>query len=178
MPQLPKNFTDTMLPLSIRLGQRSLVLRKLKDKDRDKLVTFCETHTQETMRLRYGYGSATSTGTQVESMLQGREKGGELLAVLEKEGRSNNIIAVGLYTLMADGETAEPAFVVREDRRSLGLATLLLDALIALARAQGLRCFHAQTHADNYPMLGIFIKRGGHVQAIRGTDGVDVSIPL
>jgi RimJ/RimL family protein N-acetyltransferase len=178
MSQLPKKFTLSSLPLTLTFGRRSCVLRRLNSKDVRKLLEFYGTHSPETIQQRYGYAGFGLKPQKTEELLDGKNDRNEVFAVCEKEGKFNRIVAVGCYSVDETGNIAEPAFVVREDRRCLGMASTLLDVLMRSAKARGLACLRAQTHADNFAMLGIFLKMGGSIKAIEGTGAVEVLLPL
>jgi len=57
-------------------------------------------------------------------------------------------------------DSAEAAIVVEDRYQNLGLGTLLLDRLLAYARAQGIAAFLADINPDNERMLH-FIRRSG-----------------
>ncbi len=100
------------------------------------------------------------------------------LAIIEKDDDGSRIVAVGRYTLDLEGKCAELAFVVHEDRRTLGMASALMEALLSIASERKIEALRAQTSADNYAMLGIFLKHGAHLKVITGTDGVEVLLPV
>lgn len=178
MSQLPKNFTSESLPIKIRFGQRRCTVRRLRQQDSGRLLEFFQTHTPETVRLRYGYPGYVMTPEQAEQLAGVDQKRDAALGVFEQEGKKVRIVAVGRYTLDPDGVSAEMAFVTHEDRRALGMASFLCEALICIARERKIRRFRAQTSIDNYPMLGIFIKNGASVREIPGTEATEVSMPL
>lgn len=178
MPGLPKKFSSKDLPLPLRFGQRRCTLRRLRAQDAEKVLDFFRTHNSETVRLRYGYPGYVMTREQSEQLAAVDQGKDQSLAILEKDGKINRIVAIGCYKLDADKERGEMAFVVHEERRCLGMATVLLDALMTVARERKLRSFRAQTNAENFAMLGIFIKRGARVKPIDGTDGIEVDLPL
>lgn len=178
MPGLPKKFSSKDLPLQLRFGQRRCTLRRLCPEDAPKVLDFFKSHSAETVRLRYGYPGYLMTENQSEHLAAVDQEKDQSLAIFEKDGDDNRIVAIGCYTLDQNATTGEMAFVVHEDRRCLGMASLLLNTLIVVARERKLKAFHAQTNADNFAMLGIFIKHGGRVRAIDGTDGIEVNLPL
>jgi RimJ/RimL family protein N-acetyltransferase len=79
--------------------------------------------------------------------------------VVTVSGGGDALIGGGRYA-MIDGKTAEIAFVTGGNYRGLGVASLVLKHLALIARANGLRLFHAEVLADNKPMLAVF-KRSG-----------------
>ena len=64
--------------------------------------------------------------------------------------------------------TAEVAFAVADRMHGRGVATLLLEHLVSLARARGVRVFTASALAENTAMLGVFADAGLSVQHRRG----------
>ena len=65
-----------------------------------------------------------------------------------------------------------------DDMHHRGIATLLLEHLVSLARRRGLQAFTAETLADNAPMLRVFADAGLPVQR-RSADGVvQLTFPL
>src|SRR5260370_1131182 len=58
-----------------------------------------------------------------------------------------------------------------------GIATLLLEHLVSLARAQQLRAFTAETLSENTPMLRVFSEAGLAPTRHPGGGGVMITIP-
>jgi acyl-CoA synthetase (NDP forming)/GNAT superfamily N-acetyltransferase len=88
-----------------------------------------------------------------------------LIALLGDE-----IIAVGRYEGLPgkDGDTgvpesAEIAFVVRDDHQGRGLGSILLEHLTAAARERGVRRFEAEVLAENNQMVRVFRDAGYQV---------------
>jgi RimJ/RimL family protein N-acetyltransferase len=69
---------------------------------------------------------------------------------------------VGLTSYEPTGTpgVAEIAFAVTDDMHGRGVATLLLDHLVSIARLRGLHAFTAQTLASNAAMLRVFAAAG------------------
>jgi len=98
------------------------------------------------------------------------------LAIFSADGET--IHAVGRYCLDAAGDAAELAFVVREDRRRQGLATLLLRQLTSVARARGLRRLWAQVNVHNAAMLGLLRRHGFTVTPETGAPVMHATLSL
>jgi len=97
-----------------------------------------------------------------------------LLAVLDGE-----VVGYGTYEGFGGGHpVAEVAFAVVDDMHKRGVGTLLLEHLISLARAQGVRTLVAETLYENELMLKVFADAG--LQAQRAlADGVyELKFPL
>ena len=178
MRSLPKNFRPAQLPLPLKLGPCTCTLRRLHDDDVQRLIDFFHSHSEETIQQRYGYHLTQMSPERAIQLVGISQRRDAALGLLERQGRGSWLVAVGRYCLRPDGESAEMAFVVHEQRRRLGLATVLLRALIAIARQHKLKRLVAQTQSNNYAMLRIFLKHGAHLQELAGTDGLEVTLEL
>jgi len=176
---LPAQFTPAALPLCLSDGRGlRCTLRRLTQADAQSLLRFFRSHTPDTLYRRYGTERIQMSAERA-GKLAGVDQGHDAaLALFRFDGESEEIIAVGRYICATDGLQAEMAFVVHEHYRRRGLCTLLLEALRACARAQGLRQLFAQTQEDNFPMLGIFLKAGAIISIIEGTHAIDVQLPV
>ena len=96
-----------------------------------------------------------------------------LVAVAEQG--AGPIVAGGRYVVVRPG-WAELAFAVVDDCQGLGLGTLLMRHLTAIARRAGLREFVAEVLADNEPMLQVFEHSGLRLATRR--DGAVVHVTL
>ena len=76
------------------------------------------------------------------------------------------------------GRTAEVAFAVADTMHHRGIATLLLEHLVSLARASQLEAFVAETLQENTGMLRVFSEAGLPVQSRREAGVVSITIPL
>ena len=98
---------------------------------------------------------------------------GALLAWL-----GGRLVGVASYEPTGTLGTAEIAFAVPDDMHRRGIATLLLEHLVSLARLRGLSAFTAQTLLDNSAMLRVFADAGLPRQR-RIVDGVvEMTFPL
>jgi acyl-CoA synthetase (NDP forming)/GNAT superfamily N-acetyltransferase len=104
-------------------------------------------------------------------------KGGlGLVALLGLLG--DELVGVATYELTSDGAAAEVALAVADDMHGHGIATLLLEHLVSLARARGVKTFVAEVLPDNYTVLRVLGDAGLTIRR-RYDDGVvDLSMPL
>ena len=128
-------------------------LRALRPGDEILLQEFFRSHTLDTIYERYGGLVATMTTERAHALVSVDQSRDCALAIVSPDGRE--IDAIGRYCLDPKGDAAELAFVVRENRRRQGLATLLLQQLTRIARARGLRRLWAQVGSHNAAMLAI-----------------------
>jgi len=81
------------------------------------------------------------------------------------EGGEEHFIGVGRYDVVADDPTsAEVAFAVIDEHQGRGIASLLLDHLVSIARSAGIAQFRADVLGENEPMLQVFEHSGFTVQ--------------
>jgi len=105
-----------------------------------------------------------------------REPGPDHAALLAWLG--GRLVGVASYEATGTPGVAEIAFAVPDDMHQRGIATLLLEHLVSLARRRRLRAFVAETLADNAAMLRVFTSAGLPVQR-RFADGVvELTFPL
>jgi GNAT superfamily N-acetyltransferase len=176
--QLPRPFHAADLPLVLRREGYRVTLRLLRPDDAALLIAFFESHTQETVRQRYGYLLAEMSPARAATLVGVDQSREAALGVFEDAHASAPLVAVGRYCMADDGRSAEVAFVVREDRRGLGIASTLLRALMSIARERGLVRLTAQVERDNAAMLAIFRHAGATIAEIPGTWTHEITLGL
>jgi acetyltransferase len=177
--ELPKTFSAASLPRSLRSSEgRRFTLRRLKADDAEAFAQFISGLDPESIRLRFGYTLAGMTKEGALRYTALDPKKDSALGVFEKLERRSELVATGHALTLPKGGSAEIFFAVKVGSRRMGLATVLLEALMVLSRQLGLTQLTAQTHCDNYPMLSVLIRHGGHLTPIRGTEGIDVDLAL
>ncbi|TCO20398.1 acyl-CoA synthetase (NDP forming) [Kribbella steppae] len=72
---------------------------------------------------------------------------------------AGQVVGVASYELLRPGE-AEMAFLLDDAVHGRGIGTLLLEQLAAVAREAGISRLHADTLAENAPMLRVFTASG------------------
>jgi acyl-CoA synthetase (NDP forming)/GNAT superfamily N-acetyltransferase len=89
------------------------------------------------------------------------------------------VVGLASYEVARDGSrTAEIAFAVADDMHHRGIATLLLEHLVSLARARQLDALIAETLQENTGMLRVFSDAGLPVVSKREDGVVVITIPL
>ncbi|MGQ0838721.1 bifunctional acetate--CoA ligase family protein/GNAT family N-acetyltransferase [Actinokineospora sp.] len=81
----------------------------------------------------------------------------------------DDVIAVGRYERLPEGDSAEVAFVVEDTHQGRGVGSILLEHLAAAARERGLGRFVAEVLAENSQMVRVF--RDAGYQVSREIDG-------
>ena len=95
--------------------------------------------------------------------------------VLERHGE---FVAWASYERWDGRADADVAFMVDDGQQGKGIATLMLEHLAAIARANGIGRFTAETLADNRAMLAVFSRAGWPVNRHFDSGVVDIEFPL
>jgi len=89
----------------------------------------------------------------------------------------DELVGVASYEPVGDG-TAEIAVAVADGMHRRGVATLLLEHLVSLARARGVKAFTAEVLADNYAVLNVLTDLGLAMRRRSGNGVVELSMPV
>ena len=165
----------------LTLADDRYLLRPLHPSDIRRLQEFFYSHTLETIQMRYGYAVTRMTRERAYDLVNVDQSRDLALGIFETQGPRETIHAVGRYYLDNDGKAAEVAFVVRETKRRCGMASALMEALLAVARRRGLEAVWGRVRKDNLPMLALFRRYGAAVARLTDPDNggdYDVRIDL
>ncbi len=144
--------------LRLNLQDEEYFLRPLHPSDQLRLQSFFYSHDSVTLFQRYR-NEPKKMGTERAYRLVNTDLTKDMaLCIVERQGPREVILAVGRYYTLDDGLSAEAAFVVHEDKRDRGLASLLLNKLIDIARQRGVKTLVANVRKDNHPMRRVFEK--------------------
>jgi acyl-CoA synthetase (NDP forming)/RimJ/RimL family protein N-acetyltransferase len=158
----------------------TITIRPARADDYQAVKRLHEAMSQDNLYLRFF--SMNRQAAEQEARRVSREEGpghGALLGFLGDElvGVASYESAPGAGT--AEPESAEVAFAVADGMHGRGVATLMLEHLVSLAREQGVRVFTASALPENNAMLRVFADAGLTVTR-RLDDGVvelSMSIP-
>ncbi len=92
--------------------------------------------------------------------------------------RDGRLVGVASYELTERPGVAEIAFAVPDDMHGRGVATLLLEHLVSLARQRGLTAFSGDTLQENTPMQRVLADAGLPVERHCSEGVIEVTIPL
>ncbi len=90
----------------------------------------------------------------------------------------SQLVGVASYEPTGKPGVAEIAFAVVDHMHGRGVATLLLDHLVSIARLRGLRAFTAETLADNVAMLRVFANAGLGAKRQMAEGVIETTFPL
>ena len=122
--------------------------------------------------------STSRTAAEREARRVTREPGADHAALLALYGAE--VVGVASYEVVpsSGGKTAEVAFAVADTMHHRGIATLLLEHLVSLARARRIESFIAETLSENISMLHVFSDAGLPARSARAEGVVTITIPL
>jgi acyl-CoA synthetase (NDP forming)/GNAT superfamily N-acetyltransferase len=92
--------------------------------------------------------------------------------------RGDDVVGVASYELTGDPAAAEIALAVADGMHRRGIATLLLEHLVSLARARGVKTLVADVLPDNYPVLHVLADAGLTVRRRIGGGVIEISMPV
>ncbi len=149
-------------------------LRAMTPADAPALLAFHERQPRENLYRRFFSPKPTLTDAELEhfTVIDFIDR---VALVLEIHGE---FAAWASYERWPGRDDADVAFMVDEAHRGAGIATLLLEHLAAIARANGIGRFTADVLADNRPMLNVFSKAGWPVQRHFDSGVVELEFPL
>ncbi|MBB5352341.1 acetoin utilization deacetylase AcuC-like enzyme/acyl-CoA hydrolase/RimJ/RimL family protein N-acetyltransferase [Haloferula luteola] len=151
----------------LRLGEegRSFFLRPLHASDIRRLQEFFYSHSEETVRHRYGYLRESMPADSAFKLVGVDQSRDLALGIFEEIGlgREPVLRAVGRF-YRDGGEGAEVAFVVHDETRRMGMAGELFGELASVAKKRGIEEFWASVVPTNLPMIRLFDRFGGKAQ--------------
>jgi acyl-CoA synthetase (NDP forming)/GNAT superfamily N-acetyltransferase len=139
-------------------------LRPILPSDADALLRFHESLSERTRYLRFfgPYPRIPPRDLVRFTTVDHRTRVGFICLL------GDEIIAVGRYEGLGGGdggavESAEVAFVVRDEHQGRGLGSILLEHLAAAAQENGVRRFEAEVLMENHQMVRVFRDAGYQV---------------
>ncbi|MGI9644817.1 MAG: GNAT family N-acetyltransferase, partial [Ilumatobacteraceae bacterium] len=135
-------------------------IRPLLPDDRPALAAFHRRQSSDSIYRRYFSPKPELSETELEHFTTVDMIDRVALAV----ELHDEFIAWASYERWPGRNEAEAAFMVDDAHHGQGIATLLLEHLAAIARANGIERFTAEVLADNRAMLAVFAKAGWPLQ--------------
>ena len=134
----------------------SYVLRPLHPADERLLQEFFYSHNKETLLMRYSHHPKQMSREKASALVAVDQARDLAFCLVKRNGPREEIEAVGRYYFVAQNNSAEAAFVVREIHQGKGMAKFLLGEMIEIARKRGVKRMYAYVRAENKPMLRVF----------------------
>ncbi|WP_343964994.1 GNAT family N-acetyltransferase, partial [Kribbella koreensis] len=131
-------------------------LRPIRRDDEAALMAINHRLSDRSVYLRFFGLSRLTADEHTRHLVEADPAHGHVALVAEVDGV---VAGVASYEPMRADE-AEMAFLIDDTVHGRGLGTLLLEQLAAVARERGIRHLHADTLAENAPMLRVFLDSG------------------
>jgi acyl-CoA synthetase (NDP forming)/GNAT superfamily N-acetyltransferase len=151
----------------------TLTIRPSGPGDYEAVRRLHEAMSPENLYFRFFSASRVSAEREARRVcLEGRPGMVALVGLLGDE-----LAGVASYELIGNG-TAEVAVAAADGMHRRGVATLLLEHLVSLARARGVTAFTAEVLADNYAVLHVLTDLGLAIRRRSGNGMVELSMPV
>ena len=143
--------------------------------DFDAVRAMHEAMSRDNSYMRFFNISRHSAEIEARRICRNRAPGSAALLAVA----SGEVVGVASYVPPGDDpHTAEVAFAVADHMHHRGIATLLLEHLVSLARSRQISTFTAETLSDNKAMLSVFADAGLPVRRRYAEGVMELTFPL
>jgi acyl-CoA synthetase (NDP forming)/GNAT superfamily N-acetyltransferase len=150
-------------------------IREAGPGDFDAVLAMHEAMAPDNIYLRFFSYSKRSAETEARRICRDPAPGNAALLAL----RDGELVGVASYAgLPGHPRQAEVAFAVADHMHHMGIATLLLEHLVSLARSRQVTTFTADTLTENTAMLKVFASVGLPVQRRFEGEVYELTFPL
>jgi acyl-CoA synthetase (NDP forming)/RimJ/RimL family protein N-acetyltransferase len=171
----PSDPPDSRWATTVVLGDGSTAfIRPLVPADQDDLLAFHQAQSRESIYRRYFSPKPSLSTTELEHFTTVDMVDRVALAVEVHD----EFVGWCSYERWPGRDEAEAAFMVDDGYHGLGIATLMLEHLAAIARTNGIERFTAEVLSDNRGMLAVFAKAGWPLQRRFDSGVVDLDWEL
>ena len=155
----------TAAEFALLIDGSTIEIRPATPQDEDAVREMHAALSPENAYLRFF--SLSPLNAEREAKRVCREPSADHVALLAWLG--DELAGVASYELTGTPGTAEIAFAVPDHLHRRGIATLLLEHLVSIARQHQVKAFTAETLAENTAMLKVFADAGLPVQRSSST---------
>ncbi|HEY8011639.1 MAG TPA: GNAT family N-acetyltransferase [Rudaea sp.] len=149
----------------------SVLIRPIRDDDADMERRFIEQLSPQSRRFRF-LGEMKSPSPELLKQFTHLDHASEVAFVaLIADGAGEREIGVSRYSARSDGLSCECAVAVSDEWHNQGLATLLMQHLIEVARRRGIESMYSLDAGSNEAMRDL----ADHLGFARKTDPNDVT---
>jgi acyl-CoA synthetase (NDP forming)/GNAT superfamily N-acetyltransferase len=152
----------------------TLTIRPARPEDYQAVARLHEAMSPENLYFRFFSASRVSAEREARRVCAEDRPG--MVALLGLLG--GELAGVASYELAPDETSAEVALAVADGMHRRGVATLLLEHLVSLARARGVQAFTAEVLAGNYAVLRLLSDSGLALRRTVSNGVVDVFMPV
>ena len=159
----------------------AVTIRELRADDRERMAAAVRQLDPESIYTRLFSRRTELTESGLDRIMRVDPERDVALVVTARSGAQEIIIASGRCIgsgTESGGHKAELAFVVEEDYHGLGIASLLLNHLVRLARDRRIVELEADVLGENKAMLAVFARSGLPLQKRHEGGTVHVTLSL
>jgi len=146
---------------------RTLQIRPTRADDADRLVDLHNRCSDEARYFRFHAAKPRLRAAEAGYLAAVDGRARVALAAVTVEDGEERILADARFDVIGNGD-AEAALLVRDDAAGLGLGTLLLDRLLAIAGGLGVRRIVLDILPENHAMLALARRVGAEPVAFDG----------
>ena len=143
------------------------LIRPIRPEDAAALLRFAEKLSPEDVRMRFFSAWRTLPPAQLARLTQIDYDRAMAFVMIDK--KTGEFAGVARFFADPDNATAEFAIIVRTDLKGKGLGSILMERLLAYARARGIGEIHGQVLHENAAMLDFCKQLGFSLQAEEGS---------
>ena len=166
---------DTGRVYALLADGTTVEIREAGPDDFDAVLAMHEAMAPDNIYLRFFSYSRRSAETEARRICRDPAPGNAALLAL----RDGELLGVASYAgLTGNPGQAEVAFAVADHMHHKGIATLLLEHLVSLARSRRITTFTADTLTENTAMLKVFADAGLPVQRHYAGEVFELTFPL
>ncbi|MBI4718018.1 MAG: GNAT family N-acetyltransferase [Planctomycetes bacterium] len=168
--QIELPFRTTVYPqeleqwVELKDGTR-VFLRPLKLTDEPRVRELFYKLSADSIHYRFFQMLRSMPHEKLQELLRVDYEADMALVMLENSGEDAAILGIAHYRTERQTNFAEAAFLVRDDWQGRGIGTILMNALVDVARSNGIAGFSAEVLLQNSGMLRVFHKCGYAVES-------------
>ena len=149
-------------------------IRPITPADAPRLAAFHERQSDESRYRRYFTPKPTLSDRELEHFTN-VDLVDRAALLVESHGE---LLGWASYERWPGRDDADTAFMVDDAHQGIGIATLLLEHLAAIAVSNGIERFTAEVLGENRPMLAVFARAGWPLQRRYDSGVIEVDFPI
>jgi acyl-CoA synthetase (NDP forming)/RimJ/RimL family protein N-acetyltransferase len=161
----------------LRDGQ-SVLLRTATADDISAVERLMRNVSRESLQMRFMGAVSYVSRSLIETLCTGDPRDRLSLLAIVGQGPDEQVVGMGNYLSLRPNETAEVAFLVRDDFQGRGISTLLLERLAGIAAGYGLVGFEAEVLYENQRMINVLRDSGFEVCQAHNGGSIHVQFPV
>ena len=178
MPSTGKTYPSELESRNELRDGTEVFLRPIRPEDEPMMKDMFYSFSQQTVYLRFHHTLKALPHNRLQVFCNVDYDTEIALIALVGEPSEEEVVGTARYMTDAAKESAELAFVVRDDWQRKGLGTILFNRLIETAKNEGIRHFTADVLVENSGMLKIFHRSGMDIETQRDGDVVHVTMEV